>query len=158
MKRNFLLIVAVTTVFEGLRAGGGVFRTILDLPARASVGAVAFAEFSRATDLSTRGVVYYVLFGFGGLLLTAASWIVAVRSKAPRFARRLTAAACVSSLAILAMTTQAAPLMFRIGSSAKNCLPRASGFPLPVIACVRFSRPAAAPASDSHGSISRTCS
>jgi hypothetical protein len=115
--KRFWLLVAVTTGFEGLRAGAGLFRALLDLPARSTIGPVAFAQLSRATDLSPRGVVFYVLFGFGGLVLTAATWIVARRSGAPRPVRRLAGLACLCSLAILAMTTQAAPLMFRVGSA-----------------------------------------
>jgi hypothetical protein len=114
---RLLPLLVATTAFEALRAGAGSFRVLIDLPARHRIGPVAFAELSRATDLSTAGIVFYVLYGFGGALLTGATWIAATRVEAPRAIRLLTAVAFVSSLAILLLTTQAAPLMFRIGSS-----------------------------------------
>jgi hypothetical protein len=114
---SVLWAVAVTTGFEGLRAGAGTFRVLLDLPARAAVGPVAFAAFSRATDLSTAGVAFYAAYGLGGALLTGATWIVAARARAPRVLRRLAAVAAVSSLLVLALTTQAAPVMWKVGSS-----------------------------------------
>jgi hypothetical protein len=109
--------MAGATVFEGLRAGAGTFRILLDLPARVRLGPIAFAEFSRATDLSMTGVAFYVLFGFGGAVVTSLTWLIAVRSGAPRRIRRLLAVATISSLLILVMTAQAAPLMWQIGSS-----------------------------------------
>jgi hypothetical protein len=109
--------VAIATAFEGFRAGAGTFRILLDLPARTRIGPLAFAEFSRATDLSTTGVVFYVLFGVGGALVTSGAWLVAVRGGAPRIIRRLLAIAAIASLFILVLTTQAAPLMWRVGAA-----------------------------------------
>ncbi|HEY2368553.1 MAG TPA: hypothetical protein VGH87_19285 [Polyangiaceae bacterium] len=110
-------LLAATTAFEGIRAGTATFRAIIDMPARSSIGNIAFAELSRATDLSARGVVYYVLYGFGGALLTGATWIAARRGRADAFVRRMTGVAFTCSLVILVLTTQAAPLMWRVGSS-----------------------------------------
>ena len=109
-------LLAVTAGFEGIRAGAGTFRMLIDLPARAQIGASAFADFSRATDLSTGGYIFYVFYGLGGALLTGATWIVARRTRAPLVIRRLSAFAASCSLLILAMTARAAPLMWRIGS------------------------------------------
>jgi hypothetical protein len=78
---------------------------------------VVFAEFSRATDLSTTGFVFYALYGIGGAALTTATWWVLSRSRAPLLVRRLCGVGASCSLLILAMTTQAAPLMLRLGSS-----------------------------------------
>jgi hypothetical protein len=117
VNKRFVLYLAVTTAFEGLRAGASVFRGVLDLPARGQIGQVAFAQFSRATDLSTRGLVYYALFGFGGALLTGMAWLMAARTKAPVRVRRSTAVAALLSLAILLLTIPAAPLMMRVGKT-----------------------------------------
>jgi hypothetical protein len=114
---RFLLIIGGTALFEGLRAGAGTFRLLLDLPAREDVGPIAFAEFSRATDLSTRGVVFYIVYGFGGALLTLAAWLWARRVRADRMVRRLLGAACICSLLVLILTTRAAPLMWQVGRS-----------------------------------------
>jgi hypothetical protein len=70
MRRGVIAAIAVAAGFEGLRAGAGTFRVLLDLPARTRIGPLAFAELSRATDLSTRGIVFYAVFGIGGALVT----------------------------------------------------------------------------------------
>ncbi len=93
---------------------------VIDLPARAAVGPVAFADFSRATDLSTAGYVFYALYGIGGVLLTCGTWLVARRAPAPLVIRRLSALASCCSLLILAMTARAAPLMWRVGSGSTD--------------------------------------
>jgi hypothetical protein len=116
-QRRLVLWLTAAALFEGLRAGAGTFRLLLDLPARRRIGAVAFAEFSRATDLSTKGVVFYTVYGFGGVLLTAAAWWAATRCAASRRLRLLLALACSCSIAVLLFTTQAAPLMWRVGSA-----------------------------------------
>ncbi len=113
-------LLVVTTGFEGLRAGAGTFRMLIDLPARAQVGAVVFADFSRATDLSPAGYIFYALYGIGGALLTCGTWIVAGRVRAPLVIRRLSALASLCSLLVLGMTARAAPLMWRIGSESNN--------------------------------------
>jgi len=117
LRMRVIVAIATATAFEGLRAGAGTFRMVLDLPARTRIGPLAFAEFSRATDLSTTGIVFYVLFGVGGTLVTGATWLVAARGGAPRVIRRLLATASIASLLILVLTSQAAPLMWRIGTA-----------------------------------------
>jgi hypothetical protein len=120
MRRGVLWLVAATTAFEGLRAGAGTFRILIDLPARSRIGPVAFAAFSRATDLSTAGVVFYATYGIGGAILTCATWVALARAHAPRDIRFLSALAAVCSLAVLVLTARAAPLMWRVGSSADD--------------------------------------
>jgi hypothetical protein len=115
--KRFVLLLAATTAFEGIRAGASLFRGILDLPARAQIGATAFAEFSRATDLSSRGLVFYAIFGFGGALLTGLTWLAAIRTGAPLAVRRATAVATICSLTILLLTIHAAPIMHRVGAA-----------------------------------------
>jgi hypothetical protein len=117
MKQPLASLLTVTAAFEGIRAGAGTFRMILDLPARATIGATAFAEFSRATDLSKVGIVFYAIYGFGGALLTTATLIVAARSKMARVDLMLIGLSVLCSLLVLAFTTQAAPLMFAIGAT-----------------------------------------
>ena len=115
--KSFTLLLAATTGFEGFRFGAGTFRVLLDLPARHQIGAVSFAAFSRATDLSPRGIAIYVMYGLGGAALTGLTWFTAGRAKAPTSIRRLCAIAFACSILILLFTTQAAPLMFRVGAS-----------------------------------------
>jgi hypothetical protein len=117
MSKTQVTLLAGTTAFEGLRAGAGTFRMLVDLPARFKIGPVAFAEFSRATDLSTAGFIFWAVYGIGGAALTGTTWWVTRRGGAPRQVRRLCGVSALCSLLILAMTTQAAPLMLRVGSS-----------------------------------------
>jgi hypothetical protein len=118
--KRVVVATALTAAFEGLRAGAGTFRALLDLPARREVGPLAFAAFSRATDLSARGVVFYVVFGTGGALFTCVTWFVAIRAAAPRSIRRLLATSAIASLLVLVFTSQAAPLMWRVNSAASD--------------------------------------
>jgi hypothetical protein len=115
--RALPVVLAIVALFEGLRAGAGTFRVIVDLPARFALGPVAFGEFSKATDLSPRGVVFYVVFGVGGLGVTALALVAAWRGRAPPPVRRALVLACLCSTLVLLATTQAAPLMWRIGAS-----------------------------------------
>lgn len=117
LDRKVVVAAAAAVAFEGLRAGAGTFRALLDLPARRTVGPLAFADFSRATDLSKVGVVFYVVFGIGGTLVTGVTWVIAIRARAPVVVKRLLATSAIASLLVLALTTQAAPLMWRVGSA-----------------------------------------
>jgi hypothetical protein len=143
--RRVVVAVAVAAAFEGLRAGAGTFRALLDLPARARIGPLAFAELCRATDLSTTGVVFYAVFGVGGALVTGAAWLIAVRGRAPRLIRRLLATSALASILVLALTTQAAPLMWRVGSAPPDAeligtlLDRFTTWTLLRVACVDVS-------------------
>lgn len=120
MKRSFAGLLIVALAFEGIRAGAGTFRMILDLPARTTIGATAFAEFSRATDLSGVGVAFYAIYGFGGALLTIATLIAAARARMARPDLALIGGSVLCSLLVLALTTQAAPLMFAIGATTEE--------------------------------------
>lgn len=117
MRKPLPPVLVLTTAFEGLRAGAGTFRLCLDLPARHRIGPLAFAEFSRATDLSPQGVLFYILYGIGGAILTVLTWSLAERGKAPAPVRYWTGTAALCSLAVLLLTTQAAPLMWQVGSA-----------------------------------------
>jgi hypothetical protein len=117
MQRWFRPLLLATVLFEGLRAGAGTFRMILDLPARMAIGPVAFAEFSRATDLSPIGVWFYVLYGVGGLVLTGATWFAAWRSRASGNVVWLLGLSCLCSILIIVLTAFAAPLMWSVGAS-----------------------------------------
>jgi hypothetical protein len=137
--------MAVAVAFEGVRAGAGTFRVLLDLPARERVGPVAFADFSRATDLCTAGVIFYVIFGVGGALVTGLTWLIAVRGRIAAPIRRLLAISAIASLLVLALTTQAAPLMWRVGSAPSDpvllagLLDRFTAWTLARIVCVDVS-------------------
>jgi hypothetical protein len=113
----FRALLAATVAFEGIRAGAGTFRALLDLPARWEIGPVTFAVLSRATDLSAAGIAFYSVYGIGGFVLTLAAWILGLRAGTTRTVKVLTGLAALCSALILVLTVQAAPLMFSIGAS-----------------------------------------
>src|SRR5579872_7086752 len=116
MNRHFVALLGTATGLNLAWAGAVTFRVLIDLPARHRIGPVAFAEFSRATDLSG-GLVFYPVVAIGSALLSFAVWLMAARIKAPRSIRLQAAAAAMSATLVLGVTTVAAPIMFRIGTS-----------------------------------------
>ena len=119
MKRRFILTLALALGVNALWAGAVLFRVLIDLPARHRIGPMGFAELSRATDLSA-GLVFYPAAAVGSAVLSVLTWFVARRTNAPRPIRVATGVAATCTILVLALTTQAAPLMFRIGSAAAD--------------------------------------
>jgi hypothetical protein len=117
MRMQFLWLLTVTVAFEGIRAGAGTFRMLLDLPARFQIGPVAFAELSRATDLSGTGIAFYAAYGIGGLALTLSTFVLSVLWKLPFTVQFLTGISAASSVLIVIFTVPAAPLMWAIGAA-----------------------------------------
>ncbi|MGH2504676.1 MAG: hypothetical protein ACRDID_19375 [Ktedonobacterales bacterium] len=69
-----LLLVAVAAA-DGVLAGASLDQSIKQLPARRTMGNVAYSVYSRAADLGP-GVVWYASLGIGAALLTIAAAIV----------------------------------------------------------------------------------
>ena len=86
MKKSFVALLGIAAGVSLAWAGAVTFRVTIDLPARHRIGPVAFAEFSRATDLSG-GLVFYPVLAVGSALLSCAVWLAAARTKAPRTIR-----------------------------------------------------------------------
>ncbi len=105
-------LVLSATAADGLLAGASLDQSIKQLPARHRIGAVAYSEYSRASDLGN-GIAFYAVLGVGAATLTIAAAAAAIRSeRGSTRARRLKAAATLALLHSLA-TTQAAPANFR---------------------------------------------
>jgi hypothetical protein len=81
-----MALLAVATAMNGVLAGAGIVRLLVDMPAWRHVGALAWADFSRHADLGN-GLVLYPLLGIGGALATIGA-VVAYRvgGGAPRVA------------------------------------------------------------------------
>jgi hypothetical protein len=79
------------------------------------------------------------------VLLTGLTWFLAVRRRAPRTIRRLIAVSVLASLLVLVFTTQAAPLMWRVGSARADAalvaglLDRFSAWTVARVVCVDIS-------------------
>jgi hypothetical protein len=107
------LLIAATLV-SGWLAGGNIDRAIVAMPAWQQVGAVAWAEFSRHADLGS-GLILYPLEAIGGALLTIAAAIsLHFERSASRPATLTVDASAVLTIAGLAFTLKAAPVMLSI--------------------------------------------
>lgn len=107
-------LVAVTiaaTALSGVLAGASLDQSVKQLPARRRIGAVAYAAYSRASDLGN-GVAWYALIGIGAALLAivAAAWAFA-RGMSIGRALPVYGAALLSLLHSL-VTIRAAPTLF----------------------------------------------
>ena len=107
---TFVLIMAATAA-DGLLAGASLDQSIKQLPARHKIGAVAYSEYSRASDLGP-GILWYAILGVGAAVLTIAAAVaaflegVSLASAMPLYV----AAALVVGHSLA--TTQAAPTNF----------------------------------------------
>jgi hypothetical protein len=105
-----VILMLAATAFTGLLAGASLDKSLVQLPARRRLGAIAFAAFSRANDLGN-GLIFYPVLGVGAALLTIVAALVAVLTGVP-----LTQAWPLYVAALLALlhtftTTPAAPNM-----------------------------------------------
>jgi len=106
-----LILLAVATVADGALAGASLDQSIKQLPARRTMGNVAFSAYSRAADLGP-GVVWYAALGIGAALLTIATAIVELAlGTASAAAWAIYVAAALAILHSLT-TARAAPINF----------------------------------------------
>jgi hypothetical protein len=115
-RTRLVLLLAVAAGVNLSWAGAVTFRVLVDLPARSRIGPLAFAELSRATDLSN-GLVFYPIGGLGSAMLSLATWLTARGARASPSVRVAAGVAAVSTLLVLVVTIRAAPIMFQIGSA-----------------------------------------
>src|SRR2546428_9741085 len=64
-------LLAAATIFNGILAGGSLIKSVVELPARRTIGLLAMAAYHRAADLRT-GFWIYPLVGLGAPALTLA--------------------------------------------------------------------------------------
>ena len=106
-----LILLAAATAADGVLAGASLDQSIKQLPARRTMGNVAFSQYSRAADLGP-GVVWYATLGIGAALLTIAAAIVELAlATPPAVAWPIYVAAALSILHSLT-TARAAPTNF----------------------------------------------
>jgi len=111
------LLLAAATLVGGILAGGIVDRSLVAGPAWHSLGADAWAQFSRHADLGA-GLVLYPLEGIGAaLLIVAAAVSYRFDASAPRAAALPLYGAAAFSIAGLLLTMKAAPIMLALGAA-----------------------------------------
>jgi hypothetical protein len=107
-----VLLVAATAA-DGILAGASLDQSIKQLPARQRMGAIAFSVYSRASDLSSRGIIWYAVLGVGAALLTLAAAVADFfQGTATTHAIPLYSAAGLTLLHSFT-TSQAAPTNFK---------------------------------------------
>ena len=95
---------------NGILAGASLDQSIKQLPARHTIGAVAYSVYSRASDLGP-GIAWYAIIGIGAALLTFVAGVAVYLHGS-----RLSAALPIYMAALLSIlhplvTTQAAPIL-----------------------------------------------
>lgn len=73
---TFVLVVAATAL-NGVLSGASLDQSLKQLPARHRIGAVAYATYSRASDLGP-GIAWYAGIGVSAAIVTIAAAIVAL--------------------------------------------------------------------------------
>lgn len=106
-----LALLVAATAMNGILAGASLDQSIKQLPARHRLGAVAYSQYSQASDLGN-GVIWYAAIGVSAALLAIALAIVAF-SRGESFAQAVPiyVAAGLSILHSL-VTLRAAPANF----------------------------------------------
>ena len=108
-----VFMIALATAVNGLLAGLNMDTTLVKLPARRRIGAVAYATFARGNDLGN-GLVVYPLLGIGAALLTVLATAIAYAGHSPvEVVLPLSLASLLSLLHTFA-TTRAAPVMLSL--------------------------------------------
>jgi hypothetical protein len=106
-----LALIAVATTADGILAGASLDQSIKQLPARRTMGNVAFSAYSRAADLGP-GVAWYASLGIGAAALTIAAAVVELILGIPAAHAWPLYAAAVLSVAHSLATARAAPTNF----------------------------------------------
>jgi hypothetical protein len=115
MNALFVFIV-LAVILNGMLAGASLEASLVKLPARKRIGALAYARFARGNDLGN-GLVVYPAWAILATLLVFVATIMAFAARVP--AHPLVAL-CVSSAASIlhfVATSRAAPVMLSIGKA-----------------------------------------
>ena len=65
-----ITLIVLATAFNGILAGASLDQSIKQLPTRHKIGLKVFSAYSKESDLSRRGIIWYATIGIGGALLT----------------------------------------------------------------------------------------
>ncbi len=109
-----LLVPAI--ILNGILAGGSVIKSVVELPARRTIGLPAMAAYHRAADLRT-GFLIYLALGLGAPAVTIALGIAfALDRVAPTPSGSFAYLAAALSVAHVFATSRAAPNLLRLRS------------------------------------------
>ncbi len=109
-----LALLAGATFANGFLAGGSIDKSLMQLPARRTIGLRAMAAYNRATDMGP-GLILYPAFGLGAPALTIiAAALLATGPAVPAALLLWAAVAAVLSVGHVLTTSRAAPTLLRI--------------------------------------------
>lgn len=108
-----VLLFILATLASGLLAGISVDKSLVQLPARHTMGLVAFAAFSRAADLG-RGLIWYPLFGIGAPVVMLVGCFLQVSQRVALEQAILLMLAVLVNVAHVFTTSRAAPMLVRL--------------------------------------------
>jgi hypothetical protein len=113
-KMRYLLLgcILLAAAFNGV-SGSGINRVLIEMPAWQHTGALAWAAYSRWSDMGTNGLILYPLEKIGGTVGSVAAAIIFFvnRWRFPRDGALPIYGAAFFAICSLLVTTQAAPLM-----------------------------------------------
>src|SRR5437764_8788675 len=112
MRILFFLIV-LATFMDGIFAGIAVQKVFVELPARKTIGALAFARYARASDMGN-GLYVYPALAIGGMLLKVLIYILALRADDPPQVIVPIGLAVAFNIGVLVTTAFAAPQLLRL--------------------------------------------
>jgi hypothetical protein len=111
-----LALIMAATALNGLISGASFDGALVKLPARRRIGAVAYATFARGNDLGN-GLWVYPPTAIGAALLTVIATIVAYAQHQSSVVLVPLSIATLTSIGHFIATSQAAPVMLRVGKT-----------------------------------------
>lgn len=111
-----LALIVVATALNGIVAGFSFDGALVKLPTRRRIGAVAYATFARGNDLGN-GLWVYPTTAIGAAVLTVAAMVVASVERQPAALLLPLGIATLTSIGHFVATSQAAPIMLRVGKT-----------------------------------------
>ncbi|MBV9230358.1 MAG: hypothetical protein JOZ18_13690 [Chloroflexi bacterium] len=114
---NLLLwIIVIAAVLNAGLAGGSLEISLVRLPARRRIGALAYTTFARGSDLGN-GRVVYPIWAVSAAVFTLIATIVAYIQQQPTALLVPLTVASLTSIGHFLTTSQAAPVMLSLGKT-----------------------------------------
>jgi hypothetical protein len=108
--------MVIGAAWSAILGGASIPMTIVDRPAWHTIGAVAYTQYARVTDMGP-GEFLYPPLAIGGAILICATFFLAWKVAARQRFKIWLAIAAASSVLVLLMTLGAAPNLLKAGSS-----------------------------------------
>jgi hypothetical protein len=111
-----IVLIVAASALNGLLAGISFDGTLVKLPARHRIGAIAYATFARGNDLGN-GIWVYPATAIGAALLTVVATLVGYLEHESTALLVPLSIATLTSIGHFVATSRAAPVMLRVGKT-----------------------------------------